>query len=183
MRIALVDGAGSPAAAALAAALHASGRGPVLLTTDPDHAPAGVSVVPLRSLPARPLRSRGIGDRLEHLPHAVLALARGRFDVVHAFRPADALAAVASARRWSGPAVLTFAEPLTRETIANRRLRVATLEEAVRDADAVLAGSAEAQASLRRLLAIDAGCLEPADAAGHLALYARLVRQARPSTA
>lgn len=174
LRVAVLESAVAPGATTLAAALHAAGHRPVLLTTHPAGAPAGVDVVQLRALPERPLRSRGIGDALEHLPHAMVALARRRFDVVHAFRPADALAAIAWARGARRTAVLTFADPLRRETIANRRLRLETLEAAVRGVDAVLAGSDEVATSLRRLLALDVRCLEPGDAAGHLALYAAL---------
>lgn len=175
VRIALLHSAGAAGPAALAAALRAAGERPALLTTEPAAAPAGVDVVALRVLPERPLRARGIGDHLEHLPHALLALARGRYDVVHAFRPVDAVAAAVSTRGARRAAVLTVAEPLRRETIADRRLRLESLEAAVARVDAVLAGSEEARASLRRLLALDARVVAPGDAAAHLALYRDLV--------
>jgi hypothetical protein len=174
LRIALLDGAAAPESGLLAAALHAAGHRPALLTTDAATAPAGVEVLGLRSLPAWPLRARNIGDGLEHVPHAVLALVRGRFDVAHAFRPIDALAAVAWARRAARPSVLTFVEPLRRETIANRRLRRQTLEHAVEGVGAVLAAGDEIRASLRRMLALDVPSLAPGDADGHLAVYADL---------
>lgn len=186
LRIALLDGAGAPASATLAAALRADGHGPSLLTTRPAHAPAGVDGVRLRVLPERPLRARAIGDGLERLPHALLVLARGRFDVVHAFTPVDALAAVTWARRGRGrgPALLTLTEPLRRETIANRRLRVETLEAALAGADAVLAAGEDVRASMRRLLALEADCLAPGDAVAHVSLYRRLgAGQGRASTA
>jgi len=174
LRVALLASASSEEAALLAGALHGAGHLPALLAPDPVGAPAGTEVVRLRSLPDRPLAFRQIGDGLAHLPHACVALARGRFDVAHAFTPVDALAAVAWARRSSGVAVLTFVEPLQRETIGDRRFRLTTLKRSVGGAGAVLAATDEVRRSLRRLLALDVRVVAPPDAAGHLAVYREL---------
>jgi hypothetical protein len=128
----------------------------------------------LRALPEGVLRRRGFGIGAGHLPHALAALAGGRFDVAHAFAPADALVALAWARTARRPVLLTFGDPLRREAIAAARLRLEALEAAVRRADAVLAASEEARASLHRLLALETPCVPVGDAAAHLALYRRL---------
>lgn len=174
LHVALLTGEAAPQAAALAEALRSAGQLPVLMVRDPTGAYADTESIRLRSLPDKPLRSRRIGDGLAHLPHAFVALARGKFDLAHAFSPADALPAVAWARRSRRPAVLTFVAPLERETIANRRLRLATLKRAVYGADVVLATSHDVQKSLRRMLALDAPVLASSDAAGHLSLYREL---------
>jgi len=162
-------------AADLAGALSAAGQRPVLLWAGAARAPAGVEAIRLRGLLEAPLEFRSIGDGLGHLPHAWFALARGGFEVAHAFAPADALPAVAWARRSHRPVVLTFTTPLSRATIANRRLRLATVERAVQGVDAVLAADEEVRRSLRRLLALEAPVVAPGDAAGHLALYRELL--------
>lgn len=175
LRVALLaGGGGGPGAVTLAGALHRAGHAPTLMTPDALVAPAGVDVLRLRDVPDRPLRSRSIGDGLAHVPHACVALARGHFDLAHAFSPADALPAVVWARRSSRPVVLTFVEPLQRETIGNRRLRLATLEQAIERADLVLAADEGVRTSLRRLLALDAPVVSLSDADGHVALYRAL---------
>ena len=174
LRVALLGGAAATDAATLARGLHRAGQLPTLLTPDPATAPPGTEVVRLRSVANAPLHVRRIGDGLGYLPHAWIALARGRFDLAHGFEPAGALPAVAWARRSQRPVVLTFAEPLDRATIANGRLRLATLERALHGADAVLASSDEVRRSLRRLLALEVRVVDPSDAAAHVALYREL---------
>jgi hypothetical protein len=103
------------------------------------------------------------------VPSAALAVRVGGFDVAHAFAPPAALAAAAA------PAsVLTFPEPVRRERLADRRLRLAVLERALERAGAVVAPDAAVAASLRRWLGVDAHVLAPGDAEGHAALYAEL---------
>jgi hypothetical protein len=132
---------------------------------------AGDGPPPLAAL----LRFRGIHDGFERVPGAFVALARGRFDVAHAFSPVDALAAVAWARRGRRAAVLTLTEPLRRATIADTRWRLATLERALGGAGAVVAANEEVRESARHLLALDLPVLAPADGAANRALYGRLL--------
>ena len=146
----------------LADALRAAGQQPTVIT------PEGPR--PL----ARLMECRGIGDGHERVPAALLALARGSFDVAHALTPVDALAAIAWARRRRRPVVLSFDEPVRRETVADRRLRLVTLERALAGADRVLATDRDVAASLSRLLALDAEVVAPSDAAAHLAVYRSL---------
>ncbi len=184
LRVALLASAAARDAAALAEGLSMAGQLPTLMATDPAGASPGTHVVRLRRLADKALRLRGLGDDVAHLPHARVALARGRFDLAHAFGAVDALPAIAWARRSRRPAVLTFVEPLERETIANRRLRLATLERAVHGADVVLAANEEVRSSLRRLLALEASVIAPSDAARHLSLYRELgADYTRPSAA
>lgn len=174
LRVALLTRAAAPEAVALAEALARAGQLPSLIAPEPGAAGAGIGTRPLQNLAGRLLRSRGIGDGLDRLPHDLLELTRARFDLAHAFSPMDALAALAWSRRSRSPVVLTFTEPLRRETIANRRLKLATLERAVNGADAVVAATDEVQRSLRRLLALDAPVVPAFDTGGYLSLYREL---------
>lgn len=131
----------------------------------------------LRGRAALPLRLRKIGDGLEYLPAALVALARHGFDVAHAFTPSDALAAIAWARVTRVPAVLTCLEPLARETLAARRLRLVTLARALEHADGVLAADERVASSLWRWAALDAPVLAPDDIEGHVALYRGLSQE------
>ena len=160
MRIALVD----PPDPGLARALATAGHDPAVL------APGRVG-----ALLEAALRPRKLGEGLGHMPTAALAVRRGRFDVAHAFSPAAALAA-----RAARVAVLTFPAPVQRERLADRRLRVATLQRALAGSAAVVAPDLEVQASLRRWLGVEARVLAPADGAGHAALYAELL-ECRPA--
>ena len=145
--------------AALVAALAAAGR------------PA--TVVRVRPLPDALLRMRKIGDDLAQVPPLALALRRGRFEVAHAFTPAAALAAT-----WAGgrATALTFGEPVRRERLAARRLRLAVLERALAGVGAVVAADDEVRSSLERWLGVDARVIAPGDAVGHAALYDELRR-------
>ena len=161
-----------PATRALALALAADGHRVRVITggrpgrrTD-----GGVSVLQVPSLPAAPLRLRKLGEDLVHLPAAALAVRSGGFDIVHAFSPPDALAAPAGA-----PVVLTFGAPVRRDGLADRRLRLAVLRRALARSSAVVASSEAVEASLMRWLGIRAERLDGADAAGHVALYRRLI--------
>ena len=121
------------------------------------------------------LRPRKLGDGLGHVPPAALAVRRGGYDVAHAFSPAAALATGAAR-----VAVLTFPAPVRREGMADRRLRLTTLERALAAADAVVAPDAEVAGSLRRWLAVEPRVLAAADGPGHVALYAELL-ECRPA--
>ena len=155
LRVALLA---APAARALAPALAAAGQRP--------------EIVRGAGLPAAPLRLRKLGEDLERVPLAALAVRLRGFDVAHAFTPSAALAAA-----WGRPraAVLTFPEPVRRERLADRRLRLATLERALAGSAAVVAPDDAVAASLWRWLGVKAAVLRPDDGAGHAALYAELL--------
>jgi hypothetical protein len=116
---------------------------------------------------------RKLGEGLGSATAAAVALRRGRFDVAHAFTPEGAVAAA-----WAnGPAsVLTFTEPLRRERLSDRRLRLATLERALRLSGAVVAADDAVAESLERWLGIGAPVLDLGDGDGHRELYAALLR-------
>jgi hypothetical protein len=165
MRIALLhdDSTGARHACELADALRDAGHDPHVLSAHP----AG----PAEAL----LRRRGFAGSLTPVPSGVVALLRGGFDVAQAFSPADALTALTWRRLVGRPAVFTCTEPLDRERLADRRLRLWLLQRAVRDTDALIAATAEARAALARWLALDAPVIESRDAAGYERLYRELL--------
>jgi hypothetical protein len=135
-----------------------------------------------RPLPSRPalgaealLRVRGFAGPLTQVPYGLAAVLRGDFDVAHAFSVMDAQAAQIWRRLTGGPAVFTSVEPLGREQLADRRLRLWLVRRAIEDSDAVIAGSDEARSAMQRWLATDAPVLAPGDASGHERLYRELL--------
>jgi hypothetical protein len=148
--VALVD---HPAAAALARSLPQA------------------TVVAARGAPRvdRLLARRGFVAPLSHLPLLGRGLRSGTFDLVHAFAPAEA----AIARRLGRPVVFTCVETLTRETIADRRLRLRLTADAVEGSDAVVASSASVRDALWKWMAVDVPVIGLDDAAGYSALYDR----------
>jgi hypothetical protein len=166
VRVALLE----PPDDGLARALAAAGHTGAILSAAPVPAVDGFAPIRLRRLPDAPLRLRKIGDDLAVLPAALRALASGRFDAAHAFAPELACAAAVWSRRSGRPAVFTPADPPRRETVAARRLRLATWRRALAGC-AVAAPTEEVRDALRRWFAIDAPLVAPADADGNLALY------------
>jgi hypothetical protein len=147
---------------ALADALRAAGHRPEVI------APRPVSAA------ERALRFRGFASPLTHVPFALAGLMRGAFDVAHAFTPQDAAASLAWRRRSGRPVVFTPAVPPDRSTVADGRLRLRLLEQALREADAITAPDEPTRAAVERWLAVDAPLLAPGDAAAHVALYREL---------
>lgn len=138
------------------------------------HRPRALSPRPSRPAQAL-LRRRGFVESLGQVPVSLLSLGEGDFDVAHAFTTSDALAGVAWRRVSGRPVVFTCVEPLRREGLADRRLRLWLLERAVRDTDAVTAATSESRAALARWLAIDAPVLAADDAAAHTRVYRELL--------
>ena len=165
-RVALVAHA---AARALAPALQAEG--------------IAADVVDTRRLPALDalLARRGFTEPLTHVPLLAGRLLAGGYDVVHASAPADAAAALVWRRLTQRPIVFTCAETLTRATLADRRLRLRLLADAVERSDAVVAPTVAAREALLRWMAVDAELIEPGDGAAHAALYRSLAATRRPS--
>jgi hypothetical protein len=156
VNVALVDHTGGGAARELAGELRAD-------------------LIAARGVPGaeQVLRVRGFTAALTHVPLAVAALARGGYDVAHAFTPTDALAALTWRRATGGGAVVyTLTGPVGRDTLADRRLKLRLLERALAEGDAVLAADDAARDAARRWLALDVPVL---DAAGHERLYRELL--------
>jgi hypothetical protein len=139
----------------------------------------GAHADPIRParLPDAPLRLRKIGDAPGRLPGTLMALATGGYDVAHAFTAQDAAAALAWTRFSGCPVVYTQREPLTRASVADRRLRLVLLRLALERSDAVLAADEPIAASLRRWMAVAPRVVWPGSGAEHLALYAELRRR------
>ena len=81
------------------------------------------------------------------------------YDLIHAFDPIDAVAALRAAR----PTVFTCTEPLDRSTVADRRLRLWALQQALESTQAVLAADEDRRAELATWFAIDAPVLAAAE--------------------
>jgi hypothetical protein len=166
VRVALLQhdlGAGDAPARRLAGALEREG--------------AQVALIAARGLPDAPLRLRKIGDRPGRMPGALVALARGGFDVAHAFTAQDAVAALPWGRLTGRPVVFSVVAPLGRDSVANRRLALAQLRLAVDRSAAVVAPDQDVAASLRRWLAVEPRVLSPERGAAYAALYAELARR------
>jgi len=176
------DDAATGQARKLALALALAGHQVELIAAGPPRGRAvedGVTVVRPRTLPDAPLRLRKIGDRPGRLPGSWLSLRAGAYCLAHAFTPQDALAALLWSRSARRPVVFTCSEPLRRDTLADRRLRLAMLRCAGERTDAVVAPDAATAESLRRWLAVEARLVAPGSAEGHLELYAELARGAQ----
>ena len=111
------------------------------------------------------------------MPLAVGALWRGNYDIAHAFTAVDAQAALRWRHRAGRPVVFGCTEVLDRDNVADRRLRLRLLTDAVKETDAVVAYSDQAREALWRWLAVEAELLEPEDGPAHVALYRRLLAQ------
>ena len=122
-------------------------------------------------LPEAVLHARGFTGPLTQVPAAALRLLSGGFAVAHAFTPQDALSALWWRRVTGRPVVFTWTEPIRRENVADRRLKLALIERALIDTDAVTAVSEEIAEGARRWLAIEPIVLGPDDVAGHVQLY------------
>jgi hypothetical protein len=123
------------------------------------------------------LERRGFATPLTHLPYTLAALLRGHYDVVHAFSPQDAYAALLWRRRSGHPVVFSCAEPIEREQLSNRRLRLRLLSTALEESDAVIAHDDGARAAAWRWLALEVPVLAPTDGAAHERLYRSLLAQ------
>lgn len=137
----------------------------------------GVRVIRTPRLPEAPLWWRGFTGPLTHLPLVSRHLAGTGYDVTHAFSPPDAHAALSWSRRTGGPVVFTCAETLDRDRLADRRLRLRLLSDAVEQADVVVVPSEAAGAALRRWFAVEPVPIDARDGAGHERLYRRLLAE------
>ena len=184
LRVALVEHTVSnDAARRTARALVADGCEARVISSHPRPTRAsledGVEVVRVARLPEAPLRYRGFTGPITHAPLALRALARDEYDVVHAFSPEDAAIALRSRHATGAPVVFTAAEPLTRDRLADRRLRLRFVQAAVEGSDALTATTDEFAELAARWLAVDAQVIDPADAAAHERLYRELVARRR----
>ena len=179
MKVALVAHTiGGPDAVPISVAgtLQEAGHEPVVLSSHRhptrETTEHGVRVVRLARLPEAPLRYRGFTGPITHAPLMLRALKRGGYEVVHAFTPEDAWIAL---RGRGAPVVFTEAEPLGRDRLSDRRLRLRAAQAAVEQTDAVTAPTAELAALITRWLAVDAEVIDPRDAAAHVDLYRRVL--------
>ena len=123
----------------------------------------------------RVLRQRGFAAGLTEIPTILATLACGGFDVAHAFTPLDAVAALEWRRRAGRPVVFTCAEPIGRENVADRRLRLWTLRRAVEESDALLATDDGVRTGLERWFGASARVIAAGDGDGLERLYLDLL--------
>lgn len=161
MRIALLGHGGLAPIADLAAALRAAGHEAIVVDASSRATRAADAL----------LARRGFAVPLAHVPLAARAVARGGFDVAHAFTPADVAAALLAGR----PVVFTPAEPPDRPGLADARLRLLLWEVVMSGAGALTAGDDESLDALARWLPRDAQVIDPSDAAGYERVYSSLL--------
>lgn len=120
------------------------------------------------------LNRRGFATPLAHVPWTMLGLLRGGFELAHAFSLSDAVAALGWRRITGRPVVVTLTEPPARERLADRRLRLWSLERVLDEADAVVAADDAVRDAMLRWLAVDAPVIPPGDGAANKRLYEAL---------
>jgi glycosyltransferase involved in cell wall biosynthesis len=129
-----------------------SRRGPTTRTVE-----EGVTVVRLRHPPDARLQRRMFEPHLALLPFTHVELRRGRFDVIQALQPGDAVAAI----RTGTPTVFSHMGIPHRAAIVNRRARLRLTVEAVGGAAAVTALSRHARDAFHRWLGVQARVIHP----------------------
>jgi glycosyltransferase involved in cell wall biosynthesis len=113
----------------------------------------GLPVVRVGRLPGEArLERRMFEQHLTHVPFAAAALRRGDDDLVHALHPTSGVAAARSGK----PVVLSYMGIPHRQGLANRRLRVETMRQALAGAGAVVALSETAAQGFARWLGVEA---------------------------
>lgn len=150
----------------LAVELRAGGHAPRILTTYRGSLPYmcvedGVEVMRLPRPPGVVARRRRLQEHVEHMPLLRAALACSRPELVHSFHLTDAAAGARYARRAGVPAVFSFMGIPRREWVASVRMRLALLERAVGESDAVIALSRAARDELWRWLGVEARIVHP----------------------
>ena len=145
----------------LGAALTARGHRVRVVTSHPGRPSRaeedGLEVVRLPRPPSGRLRRRGYEDHLAHLPLTYATLRRGGDDVVHALWHGEACAAIRAGR----PTVWTYLGVPHRAGLANRRLRLRLVQEAIAGSAAVLVLSEAARRAFARWLGADAQVVPP----------------------
>lgn len=98
----------------------------------------------------RPLR--WYEDHVADAPTTIWSLHRGRFDLAHAFHPADAWAAVKARRLGGPPTVFSFHGIPVRQYLVERRYRLEMLRTTIAQAAATTVLSEAAATAFRRYL-------------------------------
>lgn len=140
----------------LAASLAREGHDVTLLTTHRARSTTtqedGFRVVRSYRLPDRPFHARSYNYHLHVAPAVAWKLARGGYDVAHAFQPAVAWAAVEARRLGGPPVIFSLLGALTEEWVAGDRLRFRMVERTVRGAAATTVLSGSVARSFRRFI-------------------------------
>jgi hypothetical protein len=160
VRVHVLDRARSrPDVGALVTAVRGAGHDVTLLRPPAVVAPAGAL-----------LRARAIDEDVLAVPFARRAL-RASDGVAHAFTLGGAYAAAREHR----PLVLSLSQPVRRETVADRRLRLTFLKAALDAAGAITAPDELTADSAARWLGVRPHVLDPAcDGSRFVALYEKV---------
>ncbi len=167
----------------LATALRAAGHEAVVLDGGRDVTRGPIKAPPLERWSDALLRARGFTGPVAHAPVALAALLRGGYDVAHAFSAPDALVARLWGRSVSRPAVFTCVETLDRGCLADRRLRLRLLTDAVELSDAVVAPGDDGRAALQHWLGVEPAVIAAGDASAHVQLYRALLASPKANRA
>jgi glycosyltransferase involved in cell wall biosynthesis len=111
--------------------------------------------------PDYPLRVRGIGEHLTHVPFSLRSLRTSHPDLAHAFHASDALASVAWARRTGRPSVLSWMGLMSAGWLSHRALRLETVTRAVHGSDALVVLSRTARDSVWRWMGVEGRIVYP----------------------
>lgn len=165
LRVALLDhGQGASPANETAAALRERGHDAVVI---------GGRGNALDSV----LDRRGFTTPLTHVPATIRQLTLGRYDIAHAFSPQDAYAALHWRRRGGRLVVFSCTEPIEREWLADRRLKLRFLRAALEESDAVIVHDEGSRAAAWRWLSLEPPLIPKEDAVALEDLYRRLLAQ------
>jgi Glycosyltransferase Family 4 len=133
------------------------------------------------SPPATPLdgllRRRGFATPLTHIPLTLQALLRGDYELAHAFSPQAAYAALLWRRLRGGRAVFSLVEPIERERLSDRRLRLRLLSTALGESDAVIVHDEDTRAAAWRWLSLEPRLIPPTDGTELERVYRGLLAQ------
>lgn len=142
------------------------------------HRPSIVAASPI-DLAERLLQSRGFAGPLTQIPSVVADLRQGRYDIVEAFTPVDAVAGLLSRRLGGPPVVFTPSHAPSREVLGERRLSLSLASQAYKQSDAVLALDEEIQAAISRWLALNVEIVKATDGAARGAVFERSLARLR----
>ena len=117
----------------------------------------GVRVIRLWHPPDGRVERRMFEPHLALLPLTYLTLRRGRYDLIQALQPGDAVAGI----RTGTPTIFSHMGIPHRQAIANRRARMRLTLEAVRGAAACTALSEHARDAFHRWLGVEAAVIPP----------------------
>ena len=173
----LADLAAGLAAGGLAVSLIETRRGVGDIVSD-----GGFERIANRRLPESMLRLRGFDGSEAQAPLALITLIKRRFNLVHAFVPADAVVALAARRVAGGIVAFTCTDPPDRDAVAAHRGTLRRTEKAFGEVDCCRTADEQVEAAVTRWLALEAPVLPLGDPEAHARLYRTLTEKSPTQT-